>query len=202
MIVPTTTPSARRSELLEAAYRYALEHGIADLSLRPLATSIGSSTGVLRFLFGNKERLVQALLARAREDGQTILNRVAHSSDSEAIGLASAIEQIWDQLVADENRQWLRLSNQASAQAIVGPGGACSDFALATVNDWLTGLAACQPLEERESAEGASRRTLALALLRGALLDFLATGDRLRVSAAVEYCLALLRSSDTTAPRS
>ncbi len=39
----TTTPSARQTELLDAAYRYALEHGLADLSLRPLAAAIGSS---------------------------------------------------------------------------------------------------------------------------------------------------------------
>ncbi len=42
----TAIPSARQTELLEAAYRYALTHGLTDLSLRPLAEAIGSSTRV------------------------------------------------------------------------------------------------------------------------------------------------------------
>ncbi|MFD2396026.1 hypothetical protein ACFSVJ_02750 [Prauserella oleivorans] len=45
MAETTSTPSARKAELLERAYRYALEHGLADLSLRPLASAIGSSRG-------------------------------------------------------------------------------------------------------------------------------------------------------------
>ena len=61
-------PSARQAELLEAGYAYALTHGLADLSLRPLAAAIGSSPRVLMFLFGNKDGLVRALLARARAD--------------------------------------------------------------------------------------------------------------------------------------
>ncbi len=32
-----TTPSAREQELVELAYAYVLEHGLSDLSLRPLA---------------------------------------------------------------------------------------------------------------------------------------------------------------------
>ena len=60
--------SARREELLERAYGYALEHGLASLSLRPLAEAIGSSPRVLLFLFGSKDGLVRALLERARAD--------------------------------------------------------------------------------------------------------------------------------------
>jgi AcrR family transcriptional regulator len=45
-----------------------LSNGLADMSLRPLAKAIGSSPRVLLFLFGSKEGLIRALLARARED--------------------------------------------------------------------------------------------------------------------------------------
>ncbi len=58
--------SARQQELLQRAYEYVLQHGLMTLSLRPLAQAIGSSPRVLLFLFGSKEGLVQALLARAR----------------------------------------------------------------------------------------------------------------------------------------
>jgi AcrR family transcriptional regulator len=43
----TQVPSARREELLELAHRYALRHGLAGISLRPLAEAIGSSPRVL-----------------------------------------------------------------------------------------------------------------------------------------------------------
>ena len=49
-----TTDSARKQELLEAAYQYVLGNGLADMSLRPLAKEIGSSPRVLLFLFGSK----------------------------------------------------------------------------------------------------------------------------------------------------
>lgn len=46
------------------------------LSLRPLAAAIESSPRVLLFLFGSKAKLVQELLARAREDELGFLSGV------------------------------------------------------------------------------------------------------------------------------
>ena len=193
MLDVSTTPSARQTELLEAAYRYALEHGLADLSLRPLAAAIGSSPRVLMFLFGNKDGLVRALLARARVDELAMLDRLQQASDEASIDLVPAVEQVWGWLAADEHRPLLRLWAEAYARSLVGPDGAWAGFARTTVNDWLAVLAECQPQPERDSEEGAARRTLALAVLRGALLDLLATGDEDRVTAAVRHQLALLR---------
>ncbi|GIE33775.1 TetR family transcriptional regulator [Actinoplanes italicus] len=181
---PTTT-SPRRAELLEAAYAYALAHGLADLSLRPLAAAVGSSPRVLIFLFGSKDGLVRALLERARGDELTLLDRAGQLSGSEPIGLAPAVERVWAWLAAEEHRPLLRLWVEAYARSLVEPDGAWAGFARATVDDWLTVLAACQPDDERDSPEGLIRRTLALTVLRGALLDLLATGDTDRVSAAV-----------------
>ncbi|MEU6417379.1 TetR/AcrR family transcriptional regulator [Streptomyces spiralis] len=187
----TTAPSARQVELLEAAYRYALAHGLADLSLRPLATAIGSSPRVLMFLFGNKDGLVRALLARARTDELAILDRLGHGG--QPIGLVPAVERVWAWLAAEEHRPLLRLWAEAYARSLVEPDGAWAGFARATVDDWLAVLAACQPRPERDSETGAVRRTLALAVLRGALLDLLASDDEPRVGAAVRHQLALLR---------
>ena len=76
--MPTTkpAPSARQLELLERAYAYSLTHGLADLSLRPLATAIGSSPRVLLFLFDSKDGLIRALLARARVDELELLRQL------------------------------------------------------------------------------------------------------------------------------
>jgi AcrR family transcriptional regulator len=191
---------SRHARLLEAAYRYVLENGLARLSLRPLATAIGSSPRVLVFLFGNKDGLVRALLARARADELAILDEAGASGDPAVDGLATAVERLWTWLAAPRHRQVLTLWAETYAVSLVEPDGVWGSFAAATVNDWLTVLSAYQPPADRDSTEGAARRTLALAVLRGALLDLLATADHERVSAAVRYHLVLLRRGPATAP--
>ncbi|MFD7792484.1 TetR/AcrR family transcriptional regulator [Streptomyces sp. NPDC059271] len=186
----TATPSARQVELLEAAYGYALTHGLAELSLRPLAEAIGSSTRVLMFLFGNKDGLVRALLERARTDELALLDRLRQAD--RPIGLVPAADQVWTWLAAVEHRALLRLWAEAYTRSLVEPDGAWAGFARATVNDWLDVLAGCQPPAERDSADGVTRRSLVLATLRGALLDLLATDDEPRTSAAVRKQLELL----------
>lgn len=188
MTAQEETPSARKTELLEAAYAYALEHGLADLSLRPVAAAIGSSPRVLMFLFGNKDGLVKALLARARVDELAMIEPL-HSS---AKGLPEAVTHVWTWLAAEEHRPLLRLWAEAYARSLVEPDGPWAGFAESTVTDWLAVLAACQPEPERTTDQGLVRRTLALATLRGALLDLLATGDVERVTPAVDYQAAVL----------
>ncbi|OBB31906.1 TetR family transcriptional regulator [Mycolicibacterium peregrinum] len=193
MAVDPTTPSARKTELLEAAYRYALAHGLSDLSLRPLAAAIGSSPRVLLFLFSNKDGLVRALLARARTDELALLQRLRDGADTDGAGLAAAVEKIWSWLVAAEHRPLLTLWAEAYARSLVEPDGAWAGFARETVEDWLDVLAKSQPAQEKNSDTGVADRTLALAVLRGALLDVLATGDAERVTTAVRLHVGQLR---------
>jgi AcrR family transcriptional regulator len=179
MTDPASTPSTRQNELLEAAYRHALAHGLTDLSLRPLAAAIGSSPRVLMYLFGNKDGLVRALLARARTDELAALEELRGQA-----GLPDAVERIWGWLAAREHRPLLRLWTEAYARSLVEPDGAWAGFAEATVEDWLGVLAAADP--------DAARRTLALGVLRGCLLDLLATGDEARTTAAVRAFISAL----------
>ncbi|WP_433789399.1 TetR/AcrR family transcriptional regulator [Actinoplanes sp. CA-252034] len=189
------SPSARQVELLEAAYRYALEHGLADLSLRPLAAAIGSSPRVLIFLFGSKDGLVRALLARARVDELAVLAGPGPDTESgEAAGLVPAAEEIWAWLREARHRPLLRLWAEAYTRSLIEPDGAWAGFAASTVTDWLGLLASCQPRHERDTADGTAARTAVLALLRGCLLDLLATGDLDRVDAALHHQLGLIRN--------
>jgi AcrR family transcriptional regulator len=176
--------SARQAELLELAYRYTVEHGWAELSLRPLAKAVGSSPRVLLYLFGSKDELIRALLARARTDELELLDQVRGA------GLAEVITEIWTWLAADAHRGLLRLWVEGYGRSLTEPAGPWAGFAAATVTDWLAVLAAAQPAARRDSADGAAERTLALAVLRGALLDLLATGDADRAGAAVRRYLA------------
>lgn len=181
--------SARRAQLLERCYEYVLEHGLASVSLRPLAAAVGSSPRVLLFLFGSKDELVRELLARARAEEIEL-----PALGSVATGLSAAALEVWAWLAADRHRGLLRLWVESYARSLIEPEGPWGAFARETVKDWLGLLAAAQPATERQTEAGIAQRTLVLAVLRGALLDLLATGDRDRTTRAVRRALELPRS--------
>ena len=181
--------SARREALLHRAYEHALVHGLSDMSLRPLAAAIESSPRVLLFLFGSKDGLVRELLARARADELELLAELPITAGG---GLRQAAAVTWRWLAAGEHRGLLRLWVDGYAQALLHPDGPWAGFAAATVEDWLALLARAQPAAERRTADGRARRTLALAVLRGAMLDLLATGDERRTTCAVRLGVASL----------
>lgn len=188
MTDPVRAPSVRQQELLDLAYGYALAHGLADLSLRPLAAAIGSSPRVLLFLFGSKDDLIRALLARARSDEMAMLTELRTAAPG--ADLATAASHLWRWLSATEHRDLLRLWVEGYARSLVEPSGPWADFAAGTVRDWLDVLAEYQPARARHTKRAVAQRTTILAILRGALLDLLATGDEGRVDAAVGRELA------------
>jgi AcrR family transcriptional regulator len=183
------SPSPRRDELLEAAYEHVLAHGLGDLTLRPLASAIGSSPRVLLYLFGDKDGLLRALLARARRDELEALASLDRK------GLAATASAIWDWLSEPERRGLLALWVEVYARSLASAGPPWGGFARQTVEDWLRVLGDSQPAALRRTARGRAERTAALAVLRGAMLDLLATGDRRRTTAAVQ---AFLRSPAPT----
>lgn len=162
--------SQRREELLDRAYAYVLEHGITDLSLRPLAAAIGSSPRVLLFLFGSKDGLLRALLNRARVDELAFL-------DVDTTDLATLVRATWRWLADPAHRALLTLWLECYTRSLTDPDGPLGGFAADTVRDWLD-------LFGRTGA-GDVDRTRALAVLRGAMVDLLATGDVERTTAAV-----------------
>jgi AcrR family transcriptional regulator len=202
MTEPGPEASARQQELLEAAYRYALEHGLADLSLRPLAAAIGSSPRVLLYLFGSKDGLVRALLARARADELEWLRQLpagapggSANSGGPGAGLGATVAEVWTWLAAESHRPLSTLWLEAYARSLVDPDGTWAGFARTTIEDWLAVLAEAQSPAERITVDGTAQRTLALVVLRGALIDLLASGDVERTTAAVHRYLDGLTGS-------
>src|SRR6059058_4729462 len=65
------TATSPRQRLLDGAIEYVAEHGLADVSLRTLATALGTSHRMLIHHFGSKEQLwveiVRTVEARQRE---------------------------------------------------------------------------------------------------------------------------------------
>jgi AcrR family transcriptional regulator len=186
-------PSARQEELLDLAYRYVLAHGLADMSLRPLAKAIGSSPRVLLYLFGSKDGLIGALLARSRRDELAAID--AFGEDPGSADQIETARQVWGWLSNPAHCHLLSLWVEAYGRSLVDPSGPWSGFAAQTVQDWLGLLAARQPPALRHSERGAAQRTAVLAVLRGAMLDLLATRDATRADRAVMQSLEAMRSA-------
>ena len=154
---PARAPSARKSELLELAYQYVLEHGLADVSLRPLASSIGSSPRVLLFLFGSKDGLVRALLARARTDELALLDRARRDRKSD--DLADIVSTTWGWLAAAEHRALLTLWAQGYARSLTEPDG---PWPVSLARRSKTGLTSLPPANPR-NGDGAPPEPLSAA---------------------------------------
>lgn len=170
----------RREYLLEAAYQYVLEHGLSDLSLRPLAQAIGSSPRVLLFVFESKDNLVRTLLARARQDELDALSPIRAAAQQGAIRQEEVALVVWDWLANPGHRGLLKLWLEAYSRSLTITSGPLAEFGQQSVADWLPLLAG--PVEP----------TVLLALLRGGMLDLLATGDHDRVDRSIRDALRLL----------
>jgi AcrR family transcriptional regulator len=173
--------SPRRAELLSACYGYVLEHGLAGLSLRPLAAATGTSPRVLLYLFGSKEQLVRELLARARHEQVSLVTDLLDPDIPDG-GFEQLTDALWELLSSPGQRPMVRLTYEAYLRSVSRDPGPWQGFAAETARDYLELLVRAQPGTPPGQAEATAAGTLAL--IRGLLLDLLADGDTDRVAAA------------------
>ncbi len=179
--------SQARDRLLAAAVQHALEAGIGDSSLRELAAAIGTSHRMLIYHFGSREGLLVAV-ARAVEDAEraALLDAGVHPSGA---------WRTWKHLSAPNMWPQERLFFHLYSSALYGRPGT-EGFLDGVVSDWVA------PVAGALEAAGADKRTaraqarLGVAVVRGLLLDLLATGDRKGVDAAYRL---FLRQADVAA---
>jgi AcrR family transcriptional regulator len=172
--------SPARDRLLAAAVDQAMRGGIADLSLRELAAAIGTSHRMLLYHFGSREGLLIAV-ARAVEEAQ----RAAVP----AWGITTAGARLaWQHFSDPELWPQERLFFELYSHALLGRPGT-EGFLQTAVEPWITMIA--DPLVKAGTDETTARADarLAVAIVRGLLLDLLATGDREGVTHAFERYL-------------
>jgi AcrR family transcriptional regulator len=175
--------SQRRRELLDAAYAYVLEHGLADLSLRPLAAATTTSPRVLLYLFGSKHQLVKEILAQVRRDELALVETAtAEATERDTDRFEYLIRQLWQWLTETPRQPAIRLFFEAyalSLRAVIAPdqavAGPWDGFAKQSIQDWTDILIAAQ--SDASQHEATVRATRTLGLLRGLLLQWLAGGD-------------------------
>jgi AcrR family transcriptional regulator len=193
LAVSRTPDEARRAELLERAVDYVCRHGLAELSLRPLAKAIGSSPRVLLYYFGSKENLVIEIIRRGRARQRAMM------ANLKLTGLSprEISRTLWRQWSQPEWEPLTRLSFEVYALALQDrsrfPG-----FLDDSVDEWLTALEACSTLPGYTRDDARALATLLIAGFRGFLLDLLATHDRARVDRAVDLWLSFLHGAPDT----
>jgi AcrR family transcriptional regulator len=182
--VPRSNP---RPQLLQSAIAYISERGISDLSLRELATAIGTSHRMLIHHFGSKENLwVEVVRAVEQQQRDALPDLIPDPAADPATAMRT-----WWQHISDPSL-WPneRLFFEIYGQALQGRPGT-EQLLDGIVDSWLDAI------EEINVAMGLDRDTarahgrLGIAVTRGLLLDLLATNDRAAVDAAMEVWIAL-----------
>jgi AcrR family transcriptional regulator len=179
--------------LLAAAVEYALEHGIADVSLRQLAAALGTSHRMLIHHFGSKEEFLVAVIraVEARERA----TMAEHFDDAEAAPIEAA-RRHWRHLSDPALAAQERLFFEVYGQALRGRAWA-APMLEGVVEDWVAETAARLEASGTPDAVARTAARLGLAVTRGLLLDLLTTGDRAGVDEAMELFYSALSAELT-----
>lgn len=177
-----TPDERRRAELLESIVDYVYEHGVSQLSLRPLGEAVGCSPRLLLYFFSSKEDLVTEVLAAAGARQRALVSRLQMAN---AATPAQACREIWKAISDPKCEALFRLFFEVYGLALQDRKRYAA-FLKRVVADWLAFIA--QPLLAAgwKPSEAQAYATLVLAGFRGFLLDLCATRERARVNRAVE----------------
>jgi len=180
----------RRAELLDEVVGYLGRHGIAGVSLRPVARALGVSVNALVHHFGTKDELVVAALRRAAEIQQRVEDRwrrqVPHLSTVE-------LQRRWWRWVnrSPGNLALVRLGLEAATlDATIS--GLPGEVRAEQVSFWRQDIADGLIADGIKPEDAEREASLAKATFTGLVLDLLATGHRKRLTDALECSLSRL----------
>ncbi|HEV8239564.1 MAG TPA: TetR/AcrR family transcriptional regulator [Thermoanaerobaculia bacterium] len=173
---------SRRDELLRKCRRYFLAHGVANVSLRPLAEAVGTSARMLAYHFDSKDGLIAAVMDDVRAELQA-----SFAAGAAAAPPAHPLRAFWQALTRRENLPTLRLLFEVQILALQNPGR-YGRYLADTSGSWLSVIEGALPAAQRQSA----LPTLYAAVVDGLLIEYLSTGDLRRTTAALERFLELV----------
>jgi len=188
----------RRAKLLDEVVGYLSQHGVAGVSLRPIARDLGVSVNALVHHFGSKDELVVAALRRAAEIQQGVEERWRR--------------QVPDLSTAELQRRWWRLINRSPEHlALVRLGleaatldatvsGLPGDVRAEQISFWREDIAERLIADGIRPEDAEREASLVKATFTGLVLDLLATGHRKRLTDALECTLSRLDAMRKPAP--
>jgi AcrR family transcriptional regulator len=173
-----------RERLLGSVVEHFTTEGLGDQSLRRIAEAVGSSHRMLLYHFGSRDGL---LLAVAQEvERRTRIQVEALSHDASA-STDKHIRRVWNYVADPALARFERLFFALYGRALQGDD-ALRPLLEDDVAGWLdtnVALASAGGVDAPAATVRLHAR-LGLAVVRGLLLDLLATGEREEVGAALE----------------
>src|SRR5579859_518659 len=188
----------RRAELLDEVVGYLGRHGVAGVSLRPVARALGVSVNALVHHFGSKDELVVAALRRAAEIQRGVEGRwrrqVPHLSTAE-------LQRRWWRWInrSPEHLALVRLGLEA-AMLDATVSGLPGDVRAEQISFWREGIADGLIADGIKPEDAEREASLVKATFTGLVLDLLATGHRKRLTEALECTLSRLDNLTQTPP--
>ncbi|HEV2111354.1 MAG TPA: TetR/AcrR family transcriptional regulator [Gammaproteobacteria bacterium] len=174
----------RKQELLDALITYLVQHGLADLSLRPMAAASGTSARLLIFHFGSKENLLAEVLKEMQVRLQRSFGELLAANP--APRRSPLLRIFWDWATSGENYDYHRLLYQLQLLAAQNPkiyGRYLKKISLS----WLELIQPALPPVQQTPGFA----TLYGAVFDGLFIELMSTGDHRRVIAALEQYIQL-----------
>lgn len=169
-----------RERLLAATVEHVAAHGIGELSLRGLAQALGTSHRMLIHYFGSKDGLLVAVVREVEEQERRQLAELADP----ALPPLERCTRLWRHYADPAQWPHERLFFELYGQALQGRDHT-SALLDGIVESWIEPLAALHRELGAPPDVAPVRARLGVAVVRGLLLDLLATGDRAAVDAAM-----------------
>jgi AcrR family transcriptional regulator len=177
----------RRDELIAKSLDYFLEHGVAGLSLRPLAQKIGTSARMVVYHFGSKDDLITAVMDEVRARIQKLFAGALMDSRTKPSG--RVIQTFWAWMIKPSNVRYLRLLLEVQVLAMQNPAR-YARYLERTSSSWLEIVEASLP----PSRDNRIVATLCTAVIDGLLLEYLSTGDDQRTTKALDFFSGLMKA--------
>jgi AcrR family transcriptional regulator len=181
--------TARRDDLLRRVVRAAAEGGLARRSLRDLAAQVGTSHRMLIHHFGSREGLLAAVVEAVERDQNQRLGELPDDA-------AEAIRVSWRRTSVPSLWPIERLFFECYARGAQGEPP-FDRLVPALVEQTLAAVSTRADVSAND--EGLAGARLGLAVIRGLLLDLIATGDQKATDRALELYASMV--ADRSAAR-
>jgi AcrR family transcriptional regulator len=155
----------QREAFLAGTVAHMLRHGVATLSLRPLAAELGTSDRMLLYYFGTREQLLTAAL---EEVGRQLRAALVAALPATPLEPAQLVRQAWAALQDPGAEQHLRLYLEVSGLTARGrePFGTAGGVATRAWLDWVAERLDVAPDRRPDAAAGVLGVLDGLLLLR------------------------------------
>ena len=174
-------------KLISESLDYFLDHGVAGLSLRPLAQKIGTSARMVVYHFGSKDGLITAVMDEVRARIQKSFAGALMTSRTKPSG--RVIHTFWAWMIQPSNVRYMRLLLEVQVLAMQDPARYVR-YLERTSSSWLEIIEASLP----PSRENRIIATLWTAVIDGLLLEYLSTGDDQRTTKALDFFSGLMNA--------